>query len=306
MADAKWMEVSLTVDGELAESVAEVISRFTNEGVVMERAVEYNDAEDEGTPYGPVRVSGYLLVGPSLEESRQRLEEAFWHLGQIQPLPKPVYRPIEDQDWMESWKKYYHPIRIGQRLLVLPAWMENPDPGRVVVKIDPSMAFGTGTHPTTQLCLELIESHTPAGEPVIDVGCGSGILSIAAVKMGAGRVVAVDIDEAAIRSTRENAAANGVLESIETGIGSVQELRDSRFSLQRAPLVLANILAPVIIRLFDLGLADLVIPGGEIILSGILAGQVESVDEAATRHHLKLVERKYINDWAALVYRRLP
>ena len=304
MAEAKWFEVSLTVNGELAESVAEVISRFTGGGVVMERAVEYNDAEDEGTPYGPVRVSGYLLAGPTLEESRQRLEEALWHLGQIQPLPDPEYRPIEDQDWMESWKQHYHPIRIGKRLLVLPAWLENSEPDRVVVKIDPSMAFGTGTHPTTQLCLEMIESYTPSGEPVIDVGCGSGILSIAAVKMGASKVVAVDVDEAAVRSTRENAAANEVLDRIEVGAGSVQELLDSRFSVRQAPLVLANILAPIIVRLFDQGLTDLVRPGGMIILSGILAGQAEAVDEAAIARGLQLVETKSINDWVALAYQR--
>lgn len=305
MVNAKWLEVSMIVNGELAESVAEVISRFTGEGVVMEQAVEFNDAEDEGTPYGPVRVSGYLLAGPKLEEARQRLDEAFWHLGQIQPLPEPVYRPIEDQDWMEAWKKYYHPIRIGQRLLVLPAWMENTEPERTVVKIDPSMAFGTGTHPTTQLCLEMIETYTPAGEPVIDVGCGSGILSIAAVKMGANKVVAVDVDEAAVQSTRENASANGVLDRIESGAGSVQELLDSRFKLRQAPLVLANILAPIIVRLFDQGMAELVRPGGTIILSGILAGQVATVDEAAVARGLRRVEQKNISDWVALAYRRL-
>lgn len=305
MADAKWLEVSLVVDGELAESVAEVIGRFTGEGVVMEQAVEFNDAEDEGTPYGPVRVSGYLLAGPNLEETRQRLDEAFWHLSQIQPLPDPTYRPIVDQDWMEAWKKYYNPIRIGKQLLVLPAWMENNEPERTVVKIDPSMAFGTGTHPTTQLCLEMIETYTPAGEPVIDVGCGSGILSIAAVKMGASKVVAVDVDEAAVQSTQENAAANDVLDRIEVGMGSVQELLDSRFSIRQAPLVLANILAPIIVRLFDQGLANLVRPGGTIVLSGILTGQVESIDDAATAHGLRLVEQKIISDWVALAYRRL-
>ena len=134
---------------------------------------------------------------------------------------------------MAAWKKHYHPIPIGKRLLILPAWIDM-DTGRGAspVRIDPSMAFGTGTHPTTQLCLELEETWVQPGEPVIDVGCGSGILSIAALKLGASRALAVDIDTAAIRSTRENGQANGVLEQIETGLGSVDEIRCGQFGLQ--------------------------------------------------------------------------
>lgn len=304
MADPRWYEVSLTVDGELAESVGEVLSRFAPNGVVMERAVEFNDEEDEGTPYGPVRVYAYLVVDEHLEERRQRLEESLWHLGQIQALPEVVFRPVEDQNWMESWKKNYHPIPIGQRLLVLPAWMEQQDKQRTAIKIDPSMAFGTGTHPTTQLCLELLESYTLPGKPVIDVGCGSGILSIGALLLGASHALAVDIDNAAIVSTRENAEANGVLEKMETGIGSVDDLIAGQFSMGQAPLVLANILAPIIIRLFNGGMADLVEPGGHIILSGILAEQAANVDQAATAHGLKFIERRQINDWVALAYRK--
>ena len=111
------------------------------------------------------------------------------YLGRIQPIPEPAYRPIQDEDWMSSWKEHYHPIPIGQRLLVLPAWIEQSDPSRIAVKIDPSMAFGTGTHPSTQLCLEMVEKYTRPGQPVIDVGCGSGILSIAALKLGAASVL---------------------------------------------------------------------------------------------------------------------
>jgi len=165
------------------------------------------------------------------------------------------------------------------------------------------MAFGTGTHPTTQLCLEMVERYTQPGQAVIDVGCGSGILSIAALKLGASHALGVDIDNAAIRSTRENAAANAVLAKLETGLGSVDEIRQGQFSIRQAPLVLANILAPVIIRLFAAGLAELVEPGGAIVLSGILAEQAGGVEEAALASGLKFIEMVQMGDWVAIVFR---
>jgi len=169
VADAKWLEISLVVDGELAEAVAEVLDRFTSGGVVVESNVRYNDAEDEGTPYGPVKVYGYIINDAAVEENRRRVEEALWHLHSIRELPQPSYRPIADENWMAAWKDHYHPIPIGRKLLILPAWLSNPDPARLAVKIDPSMAFGTGTHPSTQLCLGLVEDYVHTGDEVIDV-----------------------------------------------------------------------------------------------------------------------------------------
>jgi ribosomal protein L11 methyltransferase len=304
VADPHWLEISMTIDPELAEAVSELISRFVSNGVVVESGVTYHDAEDEGTPFGPARVYGYLAIDEHIEETRQRLEEGLWHLSQIQPLPEPTYRTIQDEDWMTAWKQHYQPIQIGKRLLILPAWIEDPNQGRIAVKIDPSMAFGTGTHPTTQLCMELLEVTVQPGQPAIDVGCGSGILSIGAVKLGASPVLAVDIDNAAILSTKENAQANGVLEQIETGLGSVREIRDGKFSIRQAPLVLANILAPVIIRMFDDGLADLAAPGGKMVLSGILAEQAQGVVEAAEKKGFKKVEIRQITDWVAILLSR--
>jgi len=301
VAEARWLEISLVVNDELAEAVADVLGRFVSQGVVMERSVEFNDAEDEGTPYGPVRVSGYLPVDEQLEDVRQQLEQALWFLGRIQPLPEPSYRTIEDQDWMAAWKQHYRPIPVGQKLMILPAWLSLDTEDRIAVRIDPSMAFGTGTHPTTQLCMALLENRVGENEPVIDVGCGSGILSIAAVKLGAVRALAVDIDPLSVKATLENAQANGVSEKIEAGLGSVAEILQKNFSLDRAPLVLANILAPVIVRLLDAGLAQLILPGGILILSGIMVDQADSVIEAAARHQLTLIEQQTMGDWIALV-----
>jgi len=301
VAEARWLEISLVVNDELAEAVAEVLGRFVTQGVVMERGVEFNDAEDEGTPYGPVRVSGYLPVDEQLEDNRHQLEQALWFLGMIQTLPEPVYRTIEDQDWMAAWKQHYRPIPVGRQLMILPAWLSLDTDDRIAVRIDPSMAFGTGTHPTTQLCMALLENRVCQNEPVIDVGCGSGILSIAAVKLGSVHALAVDIDPLSVKATRENAQANGVLEQIESGQGSVAEILQKNFSLDRAPLVLANILAPVIIRLLDGGLARLLTPGGILILSGIMVDQADAVIDAAARHDLTLIEQQTMGDWVALV-----
>ncbi len=304
MADIKWIEISMTVDGELDEAVAEVLDRFTSGGVVVETNVKYRDAEDEGTPYGPVKVYGYLINDENIEANRQKCEEALWHLHTIRELPAPEYKEIADENWMAAWKDHYHPIPIGKKLLILPAWIEQQDMTRVAVRIDPSMAFGTGTHPSTQLCMELVEDYTRAGEPVIDIGCGSGILSIAAVKMGASRALGVDIDAASIKATRENSTSNCVEDKVETGIGSVSEIRSGAFSLRHAPVVLANILAPILIRLFDAGMADLVTPGGVIILAGILAEQGESVRLAGEAQGLKFIELRQSADWVALVMQK--
>lgn len=307
----------MTVDGELAESVADVFARFAPNGVMTEQGVKYNDAEDAGTPTGPITVRAYLEVNDGLEEMRQKLEESLFYLGMIKPLPAPIYKQIADQNWMEAWKQYYKPIRIGERLLILPAWMESPEPNRVAIKIDPGMAFGTGTHPTTQLCLELIEKAifdirdsnaayriSNNEYRVIDIGCGSGILSIAALKLGANKVLGVDIDEESIVNSRENAEKNEVGEELILGVGSVQEILAGKFPFKSAPLVVANILAPVIVRLFAAGMADLIEDGGSIILSGILQEQEETVLRAGQAKGLKLKRRGQVGDWVALAMSR--
>jgi ribosomal protein L11 methyltransferase len=307
-----WLEVSLTVDGELAESIADVFARFAPNGVMTEQGVKYNDAEDAGTPTGPITVRAYLEVNDQLEETRQKLEESLFYLGMIRPLPAPAYKQIADQNWMEAWKQYYKPILIGERLLILPAWMESPEPNRIAIKIDPGMAFGTGTHPTTQLCLELMErsietlkvSETFRVFDVIDVGCGSGILSIAALKLGAAKVLGVDIDEESVKNSRENADTNDIGNEFILGVGSVNEILADKFAFKSAPLVVANILAPVIIRLFDAGLADLIEEHGAIVLSGILFEQEQSVIEAGQAQGLRMNARRQSGDWVALTMNR--
>jgi ribosomal protein L11 methyltransferase len=302
-----WLEVSLIVDGELAEAVAEVLARYIPNGVVIQATEIKQDEDGEAVGTGPLKVCGYLPVEPGVEETRRQLEQALWYLGRIQPLPEPIFTSIQPTNWAEAWKERYQPILVGKQLVIQPAWIEEVPPGRLPVRIDPGMAFGTGTHPTTQLCLEILERYAQPGMSTIDVGCGSGILSIAALRMGAARALAVDIDPEALEAAQENARLNGVHGRLETGLGSVDEIRARQFGLVQAPLVLANILAPVIIRLLDAGLADLVEPGGVLVLSGILEDQLEgrqghvALLESLKKHNLSLIEKIQIQDWVALV-----
>jgi len=301
---AHWLEVSLVVDGELAEGVAETISRYATNGVVCEQAVEYNKSGDQAMPVGPVRVYGYIAVHDGLENLRQKLEEALWHMNQIVELPQPEYRWIEDQDWMEVFKEHYHPIPVGERLMILPAWVKQKPQDRIAVRIDPSMAFGTGTHPTTQLSMQMLEKYVKPGQPLMDIGCGSGILSITAIKLGATQSVAVDIDPASITGTQENAERNGVLEQIEVRRGSVKDIKAGAYGLTQAPLLVANILTPILIRLFNAGMADLVTPGGTILLSGILDTRLDEIMETTSELGLELLEKIMMKDWVGLAFHK--
>lgn len=308
MEEATWLEVSLEVDGELAEAVAEVLARFAPDGVVIESTKVITDgSESEGQVVGPLRVSAYLAMDSKIEETRQKITEALWYLGRIRPLPPAHFTPIAEKDWSEAWKVHYQPVAIGQRLMIVPAWMEIDTQGRLPIRIDPGMAFGTGTHPTTQLCLEAMEAcyaTAPGPQTVIDLGCGSGILAVAALKLGAQHTLGVDIDADAIRAAIKNAETNGVRDSLEVGLGSLAEIQAGTFSIKTAPLVLANILAPVLVRLFGQGLGELVSPNGKLILSGILAEQADEVAEAARQHSFNKVELLQSGDWIALTVQR--
>jgi ribosomal protein L11 methyltransferase len=299
----EWLEVSVIVNGELAEAVADVLARFSSNGVVVESGIKYLNADDPGTPLDQVHVRAYLAMDKGIEEKRRRVEEALWYLGRIQQIPPPSFTPISDQNWMESWKKQYKPIPIGERLVIQPAWMDVPSGGRIPICINPGMAFGTGTHPTTQICLELLEKYTPVGGDVIDIGCGSGILSIAALKLGAVRVMAVDIDETAIEACCENAKLNKIGEELIVIAGTLNEIQAKRVPVIKAPMVLANILASTLIEMLQDGLTDLITLDGVLILSGILEEQVVGVVSSAQACGVSLVEQRQKDDWVGLVFK---
>ena len=315
MSDEAWLEVSLIVDGEMAEAVSEVLARFVSGGVVIESTEIANDNSGEGNVVGPLRVCGYLKADDQLHVERQRLEESLWHLGQIQQLPAAQYKPVAEADWSQVWKQHFQPVPVGQRLFIIPDWLDVEAGSRIVVRINPGMAFGTGTHPTTQLCLEILEDRLEIarteyqGEDksqltMIDIGCGSGILGVAAAKLGVRQILGVDLDPKAIEIAHQNAVVNGVQEQMELATGSVGEVSSGRFSIRRAPLVVANILAPVLVTLLEQGMSELLTNQGILILSGILEEQTGDVEAAIEASGLRLEERRQIADWVALVVKK--
>jgi ribosomal protein L11 methyltransferase len=300
-----WLEVSLTAGGEAAEAVAEVFRRFAPEGVAVEATrLEHLPDSDQARPAGDMIVRAYLPMDGQLDARRAQLEEALWHLGQLLPLPAPEYRPVAETDWSEAWKVNFRPLRVGRRLMIVPAWLDPAlGPDDMAIRLDPGMAFGTGTHPTTQLCLEALERHLQPGQAVLDLGTGSGILAIAAARLGAGPILAVDIDEEAVRVARDNTAANGVAAAVHVARGSLSEVLAGEFGgqWQQAPLVVANILARVIVTLLDDGLARVVAPGGLLIVSGILDTQAYQVIAALKAHGLAPVAQEHKEDWVAIL-----
>jgi len=296
-----WLEIRLTVNGELAEAVADLLARHAPGGVAIQPEAQGEQAADPATP---LTVCAYLPADENLEARRAAVEQGLWHLGMIVPLPAPSFQPVDDQDWAEAWKVHYRPIAIGRRLLILPAWLPSPDADRLPIILDPGMAFGTGTHPSTQLCLAAIEDHLRPGDEMIDLGCGSGILSIAAARLGARRVRALDIDPLAVRITAENAERNGVAPAIHVSAGSLEDVLEA--CAPSADVLVANILAPVLEAMARQGLARAVRPGGTVILAGILAEQAESVRQACRTGGLRHLEERRSGDWVALVAKSEP
>ncbi|NLW71875.1 MAG: 50S ribosomal protein L11 methyltransferase [Chloroflexi bacterium] len=300
-----WLEASLICSAELAEAVAEVFSRFTPDGVVLNNITRFDQTAYEEVPTGEIRVAAYLPLDESVEEKKHQLDQAIWHMSQIAPLSPLSYAQIADQDWMSLWKQHYKPLEIGKKLIVLPAWVDQSLAGeRLPIRISPDVAFGTGSHPSTQLCLIALEKYGCKGLNVLDVGCGSGILSIAAVRLGANQVLGVDTDQASIPSADRNAALNGMENRVTFEVGTHTNLLNRSDQLRQAPRVLANILAPVLIKMLNSGLADTVSPSGLLILGGILDTQVHDVLNAAANHGLTMVEGFHDGDWVVLVLRK--
>jgi len=310
-----WLEVSLVVDGEMAEAVAEVLARFAPNGVVIESTAIEANSEEEGHPIGPLRVCAYLEVDSQIDKTRQHLAESLWYLGRIRELPEPTFKTIGEVNWVEAWKQHYQPVPIGERLIIVPAWLESPDESRIPIRIDPGMAFGTGTHPTTQLCLEILDDYLGGqteffektrfvGNNVLDIGCGSGILSIAALKLGAARAFGVDVEPDALPAVQKNAGTNGVADKLEIVLGSLDEIKAGVFEVQQAHLVLANILAPILKRLLDAGMGDLIAPGGVLVLSGILEEQISEMLTKINEQGLRVIEQRQIDDWIAVVVQK--
>ncbi|SDS23858.1 ribosomal protein L11 methyltransferase [Halopseudomonas sabulinigri] len=291
-----WLQLRLAITPEQAESLEDKLLEL---GAV---SVTFMDAEDQpifepdlGTT--PLWSNTHLLAlfeadtdGPALLQHLQLLWQG--------ELPQHELEQIEDQDWERSWMDNFHPMRFGERLWIVPSWHAAPEPEAVNLLLDPGLAFGTGTHPTTALCLQWLDGQQLNGKQVIDFGCGSGILAIAALLLGAKHAVGTDIDVQALEASRDNAQRN--------------HIEDQRFDLylpenmpqQPAEVVVANILAGPLVSLAP-QLASLVLPGGLIALSGILAEQTEDI-LAAYQDYFELDPVANQDGWIRVSGRRKP
>ncbi len=287
-----WLEVSVETDREMAEAVSEVLARYAPQGVAI-------DLGDD--PQNPVViVRAYLADDGALEERRRQVEEALWHLGRIRALPEPTFRIIADRDWTAGWKESIPILHLGRRIVIKPSWREYaPREDEVVLELDPGLAFGTGLHPTTRLCLEALESRVADGMRILDLGSGTGILALAAAKLARVEVVAVDNDQNAVVATRRNARRNGVSDRVRPLYGSLADVSGTY------DLILANLLAPILIQMAQgSALATRLRPQGELIASGILVEQGDEVAAAFEANGLVIVERHQEEDWVALIARR--
>jgi ribosomal protein L11 methyltransferase len=299
----KWVEVSFSLSSELVEPVADLLTRLTSGGISITGDLQQPAADQER-----LIVAAYLSYDDQLESAKRRIEEGIWHLSQISPIPPPVYRAVEEEDWTTVWRRHYSPIAVGRRLLIQPAWLGRPTSDeRLPILIEPGMAFGTGLHPTTRLTLGALEDHLQPGMRVADVGCGSGILSIAAGLLGAGPILSLDNDPTAVEVAVQNLEANGMTGRARVVLGSLPELRESaRMSGLGFDIILANILLDVIRHMLAEGLVDCLAPTGVMVLSGILDVQEAELLGACRVAGLALLESRAEADWRAIILKRKP
>ena len=315
----KWLEITVYTTDAGIDSVCAALNGAGITGLSIEESHEkayaflqeaalywdFADREKIGTDTPCVK--GYVADCP---ENHPTVEAAKHAVERLRTLDLPVdlgtllvtVVSVDDEDWANNWKKYYKPLEIGSRLLVLPSWEEKPETDRIVLKLDPGMAFGTGAHHTTRMCLEFLEKTVKEGDTMLDLGCGSGILSIAARLLGAVEATAVDIDPIAESIAYENAAMNGIgKDGYRVMIGNV--LSDTHLKKKIAgqyPVVAANIVADVIIALAPIA-RPLVAPGGVFLVSGIIDERVDEVVQALRDAGFTVSEHSSAEGWNAFL-----
>lgn len=292
--NSNWKQISLITDSEKAEQVSDLLESL---GAV---SVTYMDAADdpvleplpgEQRLWPNTKVIALFTKDVDTDPIVSYLQHCY---GDSMPI---AAHELEDQDWVRAWMDNFKPIQCGKRLWICPSWCEVPDPNAVNVMLDPGLAFGTGTHPTTFLCLEFLDSlDNLQDHEILDYGCGSGILAIAALKLGAKKAYGVDIDPQALIASKDNASRNNVAEKLELFDGN-----DPR--LKPCPVVVANILAGPLAQL-EPNIAALCQKGGRLALSGIISSQIDEIVEAYSKD-FKIDEIKTLDEWVRVVATKL-
>lgn len=301
----RWAEIEAIVSDEAADMVSNIYIEEGCGGVAITgpSVIASDTAEAPADEPGPEQttIKGYLPVDDSLEGRLDRLTERIRELPEsgidVGPCEITVRR-VEESDWASAWRSFFKPVEVGN-VLIRPSWEEiEAKPGQIVVDIDPGMAFGTGNHPTTQLCIELLQKYVKGGERMLDAGTGSAILSIAAAKLGVADIIATEIDSVAVESAIKNAEYNGVSSKIKVfHTGSPASVTD------KVDLAVANIIADIIIKLSQ-EFADVVVPGGIIILSGVITARADEVVACMEGKGFDFIEKTTDDDWVAIVMRR--
>ncbi|MBM7868005.1 50S ribosomal protein L11 methyltransferase [Heliobacterium gestii] len=308
----KWREIAITTRQENADAMAEIFETVGAMGMVIEdpqliasyiesNVWDLHDVEIPDVPEGMIRVKTYLAIDDMLEDRLAALQEELSARERSEEWPAHAWTmtDLHEDDWAHAWKAFFKPEKVGRRVVIRPTWeayVASDDD--LVISIDPGMAFGTGTHPTTVMCIRALEDYVHSEARVLDVGTGSGVLSIAAALLGAKKVLAVDNDPVAVATAQENAALNQV-----DGIVEVRR-NDLLAGLEeQADILVANIIADVIIRLAPQAGAVLA-PEGIMIASGIIQNRLDDVVEAMTENGFTIEELISHGEWAALVARK--
>jgi ribosomal protein L11 methyltransferase len=293
------IELAIRADAESAEALAAAFNEHAYGGSVVEQVVtpEQGEILDAARPF---TVRAFLLDDETLAEKRRAMERSVWALGMLRPLGELEARELAAEDYANAWKKFYTVLHVGARTVIKPSWLEyTARENEIVIELDPGMAFGTGLHPTTRLCLEMLESHVTPGSQMLDVGTGSGILAIGAAKLGARFIDARDIDPIAVETAQNNVAASGLDHAIRISRASIH----LESNPQTFHLITANIFADTIAELAPAIIQHLK-PDGVFIGSGILVERAHLVEAAMREQNMTLVEKTQEEDWLAMVYRR--
>jgi ribosomal protein L11 methyltransferase len=295
----RWLELSVEADVEAVEAVSEIFGRVAA-GTAVQPTRLIRDPADELAAredlVAPFVVTAHVANGPDADAAVDATERALWHLQAfgLRPVGPLQVRAVDDADWTDAWKRHYVPQRIG-RVVIVPSWVSHEAASDdAVVILDPGMAFGTGLHPTTRACLDLLQQVSPMPARVLDVGCGSGVLALAALRLGAESAVGYDTDPLAVDAARANAERNGQGGRFEVRPGSLPDGAQERF-----PLVLANLVAALLVDLAP-RLAAHLARAGVLVAGGIIAGRAGEVVQAFEAAGLTVTDTRDDGEWVAL------